>query len=85
MTFLPLLDLSFPSLCSFITLWTLRLPLPSEPLCECDAGFSELPSKSSPAGLAETARLAQPEKDEHLMVQASSAVRRRGSFRPTLV
>src|SRR5579863_6290284 len=26
-TFFPLLDLSFPSLCSFMTLWILRFPL----------------------------------------------------------
>jgi hypothetical protein len=33
-TFLPLLDLSLPCLCSFMTLWVLRLPL--EPLSELE-------------------------------------------------
>ena len=33
-TFLPLPDLSFPCLCSFMTLWTLRLPL--DPLRELE-------------------------------------------------
>jgi hypothetical protein len=36
-TFLPLLGFSFPSLCSFNTLWTLRSPFdPDLEECECE-------------------------------------------------